>query len=86
MAAKTICPITREQFKTQAKAMKVVINDVPMVAQAKEFSTGSLGWGISNKISVAVGDTEVMVQMSLNITIVGSKDLPGATAPKDATA
>ena len=76
------CPITRKQFQENAKPIEVTINGVPMVAEVKEFSTGSLGWNISNKTTVNVGGTPVSVQIGLNLTIVGSKELPkdGATS------
>jgi hypothetical protein len=70
------CPITRNQFKDSAKPIQVTINGVPMTAEVKEFSTGSLGWNISNKTTVDVGGTPVSVQIGLNLTIVGSKELP----------
>lgn len=70
------CPITRKHFQENAKPIEVTINGVPMVAEVKEFSTGSLGWNISNKTTVNVGGTPVSVQIGLNLTIVGSKELP----------
>ena len=76
MAAKTTCPVTRQKFKESAKAIEVVINGVPMTAVVKEFSTGSLGWNINGKMTVQVGDTPVTVQVGMNMTIVGSKELP----------
>ncbi len=76
MAAKTTCPITRKQFTETAKAVEVVIDGTKMIAAAREFSTGSLGWNISNKMTIMVGDAPVTVQVGLNLTIVGSKDLP----------
>lgn len=75
MAVKTTCSITREQFK-QAKPVEVVINGIPMTAEVKEFSTGSLGWYLNGKVSVKVGDTPVTVQIGMNMTIIGSKELP----------
>ena len=54
MAVKTTCSITREQFK-QAKPVEVVINGIPMTAEVKEFSTGSLGWYLNGKVNVKVG-------------------------------
>jgi hypothetical protein len=80
MAAKTVCPITRAQFK-QAKPVEVVINGIPMTGEVKEFSTGSLGWYLNGKVTIKVGETPVSVQIGMNMTIVGSKDLP-----KDTTA
>jgi hypothetical protein len=70
------CPITRKHFQEHAKPIEVNINGVPLIAEVKEFSTGSLGWNISNKMSISVGGTPVNVQVGLNLTIVGSKELP----------
>ena len=72
--AKT-CPITRKEFHDKAKAVIVKINDVPMHAEVKEFSTGSLGWYLNGKTTIDVGGTPVSVQIGMNLTIVGSKDL-----------
>jgi hypothetical protein len=47
-----------------------------MIAEVKEFSTGSLGWYLNGKTTVEVGGTPVSVQIGLNLTIVGSKELP----------
>ena len=71
-----VCPITREQFRTAAKPVAVVINGKEMTAAPKEFSTGSLGWNINEKMQVEVGGHSVTVQVGLNLTVVGSKDLP----------
>jgi hypothetical protein len=76
MAAKTVCPITREQFKQNAKPIEVVIDGNKMIAVNREFSTGSMGWNISSKMTLMVGDTPVTVQVGMNLTIVGSKELP----------
>lgn len=76
MAAKTTCPVTRQQFTQTAKPIEVLIDGNKMLAVVKEFSTGSLGWNISNKMTIMVGETPVTVQVGLNLTIVGSKELP----------
>ncbi|MCI0641697.1 MAG: hypothetical protein L0Y72_17000 [Gemmataceae bacterium] len=76
MASKTSCPITRQHFKENAKAVEVTINGVPMLAEVKEFSTGSLGWYLNGKTTISVGGTPVSVQIGMNLTIVGSKELP----------
>jgi hypothetical protein len=73
--AKT-CPISRQHFQEHAKPVEVTINGVPLLAEVKEFSTGSLGWYLSGKTTVSIGGTPVSVQIGLNLTIVGSKDLP----------
>jgi hypothetical protein len=82
--AKTSCPITRAQFRTKAKAVTVTINNAPFSAVVKEFSTGSLGWYLNGKTTIEVDGHPVSVQIGLNLTIVGSKELPqepGGAAP-----
>jgi hypothetical protein len=76
MMAKTTCPISRGDFHKDAKAVELTIGGVPMVAEVREFSTGSLGWYLNNKTSIKVGEKNVTVQIGLNMTIVGSKELP----------
>jgi hypothetical protein len=90
MAAKTICPVTRQRFKGKAKPVEVIIDGTKMIAAAREFSTGSLGWNISSKMTIQVDGEPVTVQVGLNLTIVGSKELPkdpdAKEEPKDAPA
>lgn len=86
MAAKTTCPVTRAQFQQLAKPVEVVIDGTKLQAMNREFSTGSLGWNISSKMTIKVGDTPVTVQVGLNLTIVGSKDLPKDAKAPDAPA
>jgi len=81
MAKKTSCSITRSEFHAQAKPIEVVINGVSMPAEVKEFSTGSLGWNVNNKMTVKIGEKSVTVQVGLNLTIIGSKELPADGAP-----
>ena len=68
--------ITREQFRAAAKPVKVVINGKEFDVAKKEFSTGSLGWYLNGKANVKVGEKSVSVQIGMNLTIVGSKELP----------
>ncbi|MGL4460692.1 MAG: hypothetical protein ACRDD1_13285 [Planctomycetia bacterium] len=76
MAKKTNCPITRAEFREKAEAVEIMLNQGQMIAEAKEFSTGSLGWYLNGKTVVKVGDKNVQVQVGLNLTIIGSKELP----------
>jgi hypothetical protein len=76
---KTECPISRQDFVSQAKSVEVTINGQPTLAMVKEFSTGSFGWHHGDKLTIKVGDTLVKVQVGLTLTVIGSKD-----APKDA--
>lgn len=74
--AKTTCSITRSEFTEKAQAVEITINGIPMIAEVKEFSTGSLGWYLNGKSTIKVGDKTVTVQIGMNMTIVGSKELP----------
>ena len=76
MAKKTTCPITRAQFRDGAQPIRIRINDQEMDVPVKFFSTGSLGWYLNQKLNVDVGGKLVPVQIGLNLTIVGSKELP----------
>jgi hypothetical protein len=76
MAKKTNCPISRADFRSHAKPVNVVVNNVPLIADVKEFSTGSLGWYLNGKTSIEINGTPVSVQIGMNLTIVGSKELP----------
>jgi len=75
----TKCPITRQEFRENAKPIEVVINGVKILAMPKEFGTGSLGWML-DKVMIPVGDKACKVQVG-TLTIVNSKELP-----KDAAA
>jgi hypothetical protein len=74
--AKTTCPITREQFHANARPITIQIGEDRLEAEVREFSTGSLGWYLSGKIKVDIGGVRVPVQVGLNLTVVGSKELP----------
>jgi uncharacterized Zn-binding protein involved in type VI secretion len=77
LMAKTSCPISRADFRSKAKPLTVTINGVPLSAVVKEFSTGSFGWYLNGKTTVEIDGTPVAVQIGLNLTVVGSKELPG---------
>jgi hypothetical protein len=74
--AKTQCPITREEFRQKAKPVEITIAGSTMQVPVKEFSTGSLGWYLNNKTTIEIDGKHVTVQIGLNLTIVGSKELP----------
>ncbi len=76
MAKKTTCPVSRSEFRANAKPIVIKVGEVPLQAEVKEFSTGSLGWYLNGKTTIDVGGTLVSVQIGLNLTIVGSKELP----------
>ena len=72
--AKTACPVTRAQFTEKAEPLKVTINGQDLVAEVKEFSTGSFGWYLNGKIVVTVDGKPLSVQVGMNLTVVGSKE------------
>ena len=76
MATKTSCPIDRDTFANEAGPVKVTIGATTFEVDPKEFSTGSLGWYLSGKVTLEVGGVRCPVQVGLNLTLVGSKDLP----------
>jgi hypothetical protein len=80
MAKKTTCPVSRVEFREKARPITVNINGVPLQAEVKEFSTGSLGWYLNGKMTIDVGGTPVSVQIGMNLTVVGSKELPQEAA------
>jgi hypothetical protein len=88
VAKKTSCPITRAQFRSQAKPVTVTVNGQSQIAEVKEFSTGSLGWYLNGKTVIEIDGVTVAVQIGLNLTIVGSKELPqdGAEVPDEVEA
>jgi hypothetical protein len=79
-ASKTVCPITRAEFHANAKALEVSVNGVPLLVQAKEFSTGSFGFYLGDKVTVRIGDTLVKVQLGITATVIGSKETPQVQA------
>jgi hypothetical protein len=81
MAKKTSCPITRAEFREKAQPVRVTIGDQHLEAERKEFSTGSLGWYLNGKTNIEIGGKRVSVQIGLNLTVVGSKELPRDEEP-----
>ena len=74
MPPKTACPVSLAQFLEKAEPLKVVINGQEMLAEVKQFSTGSFGWYMNGKTMVTVDGKALSVQIGMNLTIVGSKE------------
>jgi hypothetical protein len=72
--AKSPCPVSRTQFLEKAEPVKVSINGQEIIADKREFSTGSFGWYFNGKISVTVDGKPLSIQVGLNLTVVGSKE------------
>ncbi len=77
MASKTQCPVTRKEFLTNASPLSVRFGQGGWTnANPKHYATESVGWCLTGKVAVRVGDYSLGCQVSLNATCVGSKDLP----------
>lgn len=64
----------RAAFLREALAQSVVIGGVNgIVAEKREFSTGSVGWNGNGKVTLMVDGKPVRCQVSLNVTVIGSK-------------
>ena len=74
MPPKTSCPVNLTLFLEKAEPLKVTINGQDMLAEVKQFSTGSFGWYMNGKTVVSIDGKAVSVQIGMNMTIVGSKD------------
>ena len=70
---KNVCAISRADFFATAKPLEITINGVPMIAEIKEFSTGSYGFYLNGKVTVLVGEKRVPLQVGGNFTVPHSK-------------
>lgn len=75
------CPITRETFVAKAPVLTLDVGEdgkpvAKFLCGPKDFSTGSFGWGASEKMTLIIDGKPVKVQASINLTVVGSKELP----------
>ena len=54
--------------------MKITIGTAELIADKREFSTGSFGWYYNGKTTITVDGKPVSVQIGMNLTVVGSKE------------
>jgi len=74
---KTVCPISREEFRKHAPPMlPVTLNGATLVAVKKEFETRSLGYNVNARYTLEIAGKAVEFQVGMNVTAVGSKELP----------
>ncbi len=71
--------ISKAAFHRGAKLLNVQILAGNKIAaefelDPREFSSGSFGWFASEKLNVPVGNERVRCQLSLNVTVIGSKN------------
>lgn len=68
------CPVTREEFLAGAKSLEVEIGGAKRFADVKEFSTGSFGYFLNDRLPVMVSGKQLKVMVNLVVTVIGSKD------------
>lgn len=73
---KKTCPISRQLFRDAAKPIPISIGGQTVVAGVKEFGTGSFGFYANGKVVMEIGGVAHTFQLGMNLTAVGSKDLP----------
>lgn len=73
--AKTACPITRSHFAAHAKAMvgKIAESLFGLSPNAR-FSTGSMGWQSSSRMTLDVGGVPADCMVNVIVTVIGSKE------------
>jgi hypothetical protein len=54
--------------------VKVTIGTNELIADKREFSTGSFGWYYNGKTTIMVDGKLLSVQIGMNLTVVGSKE------------
>lgn len=53
--------------------MMLRVGTQEVTADPREFSTGSFGWCVNQKVTLDVGGIRVTCQVTANVTVVGSK-------------
>lgn len=71
-------------YRDKAQAIVARFDDQMMTMAPKQFSTGSVGWYANGKAKILVGETYLPVQVSLTLTIIGSKNFASQQTAPDA--
>jgi hypothetical protein len=67
--------MTKKEFVSIAPSLPVVINGTTLEALPRINSTGSVGYNVNGKVLVKLPNGQlVKLQVSGNLTVVGSKD------------
>lgn len=72
---KTECKIKRTHFLKEGGTKKFVIDGQEILAEAREFSSGSFGYFTNGKVTIEVDGIPVKCQLSISLVVVGSKDV-----------
>lgn len=74
-----------EEFLDKSQILSLTINgsNEKLAISPRQFSTGSVGWYYGGKVPLPIGnDLEVVCQVSVNCTVVGSKTWPQTQSKK----
>lgn len=79
MSGGTTSSISKAAFRRGAKPLEVQIQAGGKIVgefelDPREFSSGSFGWFASEKVNALVGKERVRCQLSLNVTVIGSRN------------
>jgi hypothetical protein len=85
---KTSLPVgtTRKALVAAAKTVQVTIEGKSQTANIREFSTGSVGWNVNDKQDIVINGVTYKCQVGLNVTIIGTKELPKEAEAQTAAA
>jgi len=72
--AKKACPIKKKDFLSGAQSMTVEVAGQTFDLSPRSFSSGSVGYYATGKVSVVVDGVVVPLQLGLNLTVIGSKE------------
>lgn len=72
--AKKSCPIKKKDFLSGAQAMQVEVAGQTFQMEPRSFSSGSVGYYATGKVSVVVDGKVIPLQLGLNLTVIGSKE------------
>lgn len=64
----------QQEWLDSAKPKEVTIDGQKLYLEPKLFSTGSVGYGLSGKLQLPHGEVIDRVQVSANLTVIGSKE------------
>lgn len=74
--AKKKCPLQRAEFDEHADALALELAGQALLAEPKQFKTGSMGYYAGTKVNLTINGKVVPCQVGLNVTVIGSKELP----------
>lgn len=76
--ARNASPISNGDFLQSADSITINIGGKDIDLDPRSFSSGSVGFGYSGKVTVTVGGIKVPLQASINLTVIGSKPVAEA--------